>query len=95
MSKITAKINFMLNKDDQLSDGIDDHTQISDYTFAEWTDFPSRKFLSVGEYFMYKEEQYVIDSIFTNLDIFPDLHIPDIEIGSDSVLTVNYFVSKV
>ena len=95
MGKITASIRFMLSDNEQSSEGIDDDLQISQYTFAEWTEFPSRKFLTVGEYFLYQEEQYVIDTIYTNLDIIPNPDIPDIDAESNPVLTVNYYVSKV
>ena len=95
MSKITANIRFMLSDNEQLSEGIDDLSQISEYTFAEWTEFPSRKFLTVGEYFLYQEEQYVIDTIYTNLDLIPNPDIPGDIIENEPVLTVNYYVSKV
>lgn len=95
MSKITASIRFQLSEHHSLGQGIDEYSDLKKYTFAEWTEHAHKKLLNVGDFFLYEDEQYLIDAINTHLDLQPAEDISEDEIGKDCVLTVFYYVTKV
>ena len=95
MSKITASIRFQLSEHHALGDGIDGHSDLKRYTFAEWAEHAHKKLLNVGDFFLYNDDQYLIDAINTQLDVRPVENVSEDEIGNDTLLTVYYFVSKV